>query len=216
MLCANIVKPRIYPWELIVTSTFFSFFSFQSLFGMLCWVLFGSSPELSLEWIYFRLIKFQCKVTWKIAFYFKVLSEKMFWVTHMLSTSFWHEIMFFALGCIENNWLQLKKGQKWNCPTSIFSCKTNNTLCLNSFFLHFYKLILSAHLFVTVFFKVYKCKKFPKLVGDIKLAFPLKTFDFLSERKDRRDQRLCHMSGQNKALWNNNTPGFPLSEGLIV
>ena len=66
-------------------------FPFQSLLGMLCWVLFGSSPELSLEWIYFRMIKFQCKVTWKIAFYFKLWSIIMI----ILIWSSFHKYFFF-------------------------------------------------------------------------------------------------------------------------
>ena len=97
--------------------------------------------------------------------------------------------------------MQLKEGQKWDCPTSIFLCKTNNALNLNSFYI--FHCFLSI-LFVAIFLKVYKCeRKFSKLVGKIKPAFLRKTFDFLSETKDRRDQRLCHMSGQKKSRVNN-------------
>ena len=40
--------------------------------------------------------------------------------------------------------------------------------------------------FVAIFLKVYKCeRKLSKFVGKIKPAFPEKTFDFLSETKDR-------------------------------
>ena len=82
--------------------------------------------------------------------------------------------------------MQLKEGQKWNCPTSIFLCRTNNALNLNSFYIfHSYCFFLSI-LFDAMFLKVYKCKrKFSKLVGKIKPGFPEKTFDFLSETKDR-------------------------------
>ena len=55
-------------------------------------------------------------------------------------------------------------------------------------------LLFLSILSVAMFQKVYKCKrKFSKLVGNIKPAFPQKTFDFLSETKDRTDQRLCHI-----------------------
>ena len=49
-------------------------------------------------------------------------------------------------------------------------------------------------LFVAVFLKVYKCeRKFSKLVGKIKPAFLRKTFDFLSETKDKRSKALSYV-----------------------
>ena len=87
--------------------------------------------------------------------------------------------------------MQLKEGQKWDCPTSIFLCKTNNALNLDSFYI--FHCFLSI-LFVAIFLKVYKCeRKFSKLVGKIKPAFLRKTFDFLSETKDKRSKALSYV-----------------------
>ena len=109
-----------------------------------------------------------------------------------------------VLGQIENNQLQLKEGQKWNCPTSIFLCRTNNALNLNSFYtFHSYCFFLSI-LFVAMFLKVYKCKrKFLSQLERSNQVFRRKHLISCQKRKTERSKALSYVWPKESSIINN-------------